>query len=165
MPTYSAVDRDDELYIQHYGILGMRWGIRKDRRARKAAIKRGRRAKPSKDYTRSIELRGRIKGGGTSKLSNKELRAAIDRINLERQYQSFTTKKPSQASKWGKAGLKKVGKMAGKAALGAAAVVLAKRGVTAASNLESLRLVDPERYRQLMLLGRLASRTASRARR
>lgn len=58
-------------FLEHFGVKGMKWGIRKDRRPRtaKAAAKKAR------------------------SLSDDELRSAVNRLNLEKQYVQLTTGK------------------------------------------------------------------------
>ena len=50
--------------IIHYGIKGMKWGVRKDR--------------------------SKSKSSAVKKMSDEDLRAAVNRLQLERQYDSLT---------------------------------------------------------------------------
>lgn len=59
-------------FIEHHGVKGMRWGVRRS----KAAIKR------SAESKRVSELRARPK----QSLTNKQLRIVNERLNLEQQF-------------------------------------------------------------------------------
>lgn len=67
-----------ETALAHYGVKGMRWGIRK--RSTTPAVP------SSEDAQKAETIRARSKAAGTNALSNAELRAAIERMNLEQQY-------------------------------------------------------------------------------
>lgn len=68
--------------IAHYGVLGMKWGVRKDRR-RSGSPRRTRREQ------REIESRKQaVKRRRT--LSEKEIRQRIERLHLERQLKELT---------------------------------------------------------------------------
>ena len=78
--------------LKHYGVLGMKWGVRKDRgvkgtrRKKKTIIKRRRQSrKPSNDHVRSRVLRKKK----ISQLSNTELQEYNHRKNLEKNYKSL----------------------------------------------------------------------------
>jgi len=84
--------------LQHYGVLGMKWGRRKNRRT-------------SSDYKKTLPLRKK----SASELSNEELTTLNKRLNLEKQYSSLN---PSRAKR-GQAAVKNV--MAGIGAVAATA--------------------------------------------
>lgn len=58
--------------LTHYGVPGMRWGVRKNR------------------------------SSGISKMSDGELKSAISRMNLEREYKKALKPKPSALASGGK---------------------------------------------------------------
>lgn len=67
-------------YLAHYGVKGMRWGVRKkDRGSSDDGPK-------SEDARRARDHRSTVKKGGTDALSNKELQELVTRLNLEQQY-------------------------------------------------------------------------------
>ena len=89
---------DENFYLQHYGIKGMKWGVKKakdsvseSRKSRAAAKK----APTSSDHDTATAARKKASQGGLSKLSNKELQDAIARMNLETQYKSLNAKNPT----------------------------------------------------------------------
>lgn len=69
--------------LQHIGVLGMKWGRRKGRT-------------PSEDHTSALSG---LKGKQAHELSNAQIRKAAERIQLERQYKSLTTKEKSEGRK------------------------------------------------------------------
>lgn len=58
--------------LAHYGVLGMKWGVR---RGRNASVK---------------------------SLSNEQLSSAVRRLELEKRYSQLTSKEKSSAAKWTK---------------------------------------------------------------
>ena len=72
-------------YLTHYGILGMKWGVRRYQ---------------NKDGTRTTEGKKRTKEK-TSPMSDDELNSKVKRLNLEKQYKNLRreTSKPSKMEK------------------------------------------------------------------
>ena len=64
-------------YLAHYGVLGMKWGVRKKSRT------------PSSDSAKVKPLRKKH----VDEMSNQELRDLNNRLQLERQYKDLTKKK------------------------------------------------------------------------
>lgn len=81
----------NELY--HFGVKGMKWGVRKDRK-RSISSKRSR--SDSKDYTESRDLLKK----SSNKLSNAELRKINERLNLEQQYSNLTTSQKKKGNRF-----------------------------------------------------------------
>ena len=86
----------DELY--HYGVLGMKWGRRKARYV-----------------TRDSKRTKNIRKKHIDEMTNKELKEANNRLQLERQYKDLTQKK-------------NVGQKAVKAFIGVAGTIVAIEG-------------------------------------
>lgn len=61
------------IVLIHYGVKGMQWGVRKDKR-------------------------GGSKSNSVKKLSDSELKARVARLNLERQYASLTSSSGNKKS-------------------------------------------------------------------
>ena len=95
----------NELY--HYGVLGMRWGVRKSRyynedgslneRGKKKQEKELNRKRKSKSYTDnqsadSVRAK-KIKEKKLDEMSNQELRDLNNRMQLESQYKQLTKRK------------------------------------------------------------------------
>lgn len=66
-------------FLAHYGIRGMKWGVRRSRSQIDSS---------SEDHRNATAARGKAKKGGVKSLSNKELQDLITRMNLEKQYSS-----------------------------------------------------------------------------
>lgn len=96
-------------FFEHYGIKGMRWGVRKD------SGSSGRKS-------------------GVSKLSNEELKSRVQRLNLEKQYSSLTRQNAGSLEKGARA-VQGILQSAGKQIVTTALVVYGgkaiKYGVTA----------------------------------
>lgn len=106
----TNVDEVVKNFLEHYGVKGMRWGIRKDTSgsssaaARKAArrapqpvvvttTKRGRikttggaRQPATDEAKRTAATRQKANMSGTKALTNAELQQAVNRMNLEQQF-------------------------------------------------------------------------------
>lgn len=75
-------------FIEHHGVKGMKWGVRRRRQA-------GTSSGTSTDAAAVAKLKGRRIGS----LSNKQLKAVNDRLNLEKQYRSLNPTKTDKAKK------------------------------------------------------------------
>jgi hypothetical protein len=74
-PVLEQAEDFVENYLAHFGVKGMKWGVRKREKA------------PSSDDASSVATkRSAIKKNGTHVLSNKELQEVVTRMNLEQQY-------------------------------------------------------------------------------
>lgn len=93
----EATPVDD--FLSHYGVKGMKWGVRKERSAvevstkerpgRKVKASGGKFHKPSEDAVVAARTRQQAKKSTTDSLSNKELQALVTRMNLEQQYSNL----------------------------------------------------------------------------
>lgn len=100
MGSTTGLNLDLESVLSHYGIKGMKWGVRRtpeqlgraraQRKAKKAAVKKQKqtdRSLPaSEDSKRASESRRIAANAGPQKLSNKELEFLVNRMNLENRY-------------------------------------------------------------------------------
>ena len=68
--------------LTHYGVLGMKWGRRKDRRSSATSSSNSR---PSNDHKRKVKLEKKK----LSELTNDEIRELNTRLQLERQYRDL----------------------------------------------------------------------------
>jgi len=87
--------------LSHYGIKGMRWGVRrsdkggsgepsdviiKSRPGKAPEVSGGHNQPPSDDAKRAAAYRQKAKASTIHSLSNQELKALVDRMNLEANY-------------------------------------------------------------------------------
>lgn len=98
--TELIVDEDLENQLEHYGIKGMRWGIRRDSPSGSHPSAGGSKTPlaPSEDHARVTEAQAKIRAGGTKTLSNQELQAVVTRMNLEQQYSRLASSPSSTNS-------------------------------------------------------------------
>jgi hypothetical protein len=93
-----------EDFLEHFGIRGMKWGVRKSQDSSGGTKRVSSRRSAGTDehqQTAAINKKAR-KGGGTKALSNKELADAISRMNLEQQYTRLSPQSPgSKAARFG----------------------------------------------------------------
>lgn len=70
--------------LQHYGVKGMKWGVRRS----EAELARSSGTKPrvSEDVKSVRKTQEKINKGGTQTLSNQELRSYLERMDLERRF-------------------------------------------------------------------------------
>ena len=74
-------------FLQHYGVLGMKWGRRKAR----SNVSSNKKPKSTKNTTTSKPKPPQ------RQLSDAELRAAVNRLRLEREYADLTYRASSRA--------------------------------------------------------------------
>lgn len=69
-------------FLEHYGVPGMKWGVRKSRNERERAQTFG----PSKDAKTKQKIQAKAQNSGLNALTNQEMQTAINRMNLEVNY-------------------------------------------------------------------------------
>lgn len=83
--TFDSVDD----VLAHFGVKGMRWGVRKNR----SSVSKARLTNQHGDYKHAHSKTP------NHKLSNKELQRRVTRLNLEKQYRDLTAKPQSKYRK------------------------------------------------------------------
>lgn len=76
--------------IMHYGVKGMKWGVRNDRGERSG--RRRARRQPAEEAKTTLKKRKRATSDA-ERLSNQELQKRIKRMELEKKYTSLTENK------------------------------------------------------------------------
>lgn len=97
-------------FLIHYGVKGMKWGVRKN--------------KSSRDYSRKAR-------NATKDLSNDELRKLVDRMRLDQQYAELSSPKAAQGRKYAKSLLENSGRTFVGAFVGAVATQAVKKAFKA----------------------------------
>lgn len=84
-------------FLEHFGVKGMKWGVRKKESRVSVATGPGGRIRttgghnrpPSSDAVKAARLRQKSKKSSVKSLSNEELATLLKRMNLERQYKDL----------------------------------------------------------------------------
>lgn len=97
--------------LEHYGVLGMKWGVRKDRRTGNRVGKPVAGTNAASRDTPSVSRSRRSRGPDPNlkDLSNEHLRLVNERMRLEQEYKRLTAMPPTKMQK----ALKKSGKILG----------------------------------------------------
>ena len=76
------------VYLEHFGVKGMRWGVRKKQEPVSTGVAK---TPMSSDAALTSKIRTKARTSGMSSLSNEELFALNQRLQLERQYSALTS--------------------------------------------------------------------------
>jgi hypothetical protein len=106
--------------LAHYGVKGMKWGVRRSKRQLDS---------DSPDAARAKATRAKIKTnrGRTDSLSNQDLRDLVQRMNLEQQYSQLSANRASFGKRFVTGVLKNVGTQQATSVLNEQATNLRKR--------------------------------------
>ena len=91
--SVSTEEPIESLY--HFGIPGMKWGVRRSRTKGTISTKKPKPDTRSEDYKRSKKIRKKK----LSQMSNTELKEINNRLQLEKQYKELTKRKPLPGKK------------------------------------------------------------------
>ena len=94
-----AMYDDDVNYLEHFGVKGMKWGVRKAKATAgsirtKHLARKAKRHPQSPEAARAHALRKQVKKKGLDSLSNSELQALNNRLNLEANYRNALKQHP-----------------------------------------------------------------------
>lgn len=100
--------------LEHHGVKGMKWGVRKDdpggNRLRRLGKKPS--SPPSEDKSRAEAVKAKVtKSGSTHALSNAELQDLVKRMNLEQQFSRMSPPRVSVGKKAAKVIVKNAGEV------------------------------------------------------
>lgn len=99
-----------EDFLAHFGVKGMRWGVRKDRSSgpqpitthsrpgKKVTAKGGGGRPPHEDAKRAVALAQKARSSTTHSLSNEELKDLLTRLDLESRYTKLNPPKKTVKS-------------------------------------------------------------------
>jgi hypothetical protein len=108
-------------HLQHFGVKGMHWGVRK--KSPKEA--------PSADSKRSTALLARAKRSKPKALTNKQLQDAINRMQLEQNFKRLAVNEKPAVTRWISSTLLEIGKREVQTAVAKkAATIVAKKLAT-----------------------------------
>ena len=82
--TFAEIGKN---FLDHHGVKGMRWGVRKKRTAA---------VEPAKKVVGKTKTDNE---GGSQAMSDRRLKQVINRMNMEKQYKELTKPPPSKAQK------------------------------------------------------------------
>ncbi len=103
------MDSEIEDFLEHYGVKGMKWGVRK--RVSNAVTKaRGGPKLPDSADAAEAKVSKKKAKNNVGSLSNKELQALVTRMNLEQQYSRLAVGDRGPAQKFIADTLTNVGK-------------------------------------------------------
>jgi hypothetical protein len=111
MSNYAEVGGE---FLEHYGVLGMKWGVQNDRPSTKVSTESktsssgkakvkttgGERHPASADAMKVAGSKQKLKKSGTDSLSNKELQDLSTRMNLEVQVNRLNKETKSSGQKF-----------------------------------------------------------------
>lgn len=106
--------------LAHHGVKGMKWGVRKNRSnptavtlnsrpGRKIKTSGGQNQPASRDAKAAARIRQRAKASSVDSLSNADLKALVNRMQLERQYSQLKSDRAGFGERFAKGVLQKVG--------------------------------------------------------
>lgn len=91
---------DDEFLLEHSGVKGMKWGVRKPRDEKARAKQFGPKAKKEVKTSSDFKATEKYRGQDPRSLTNKQLKELNERMNLEKNYaQNYAKINPSKAKR------------------------------------------------------------------
>lgn len=85
-----------EYELYHYGVLGMKWGVRRSQAKLNRIQKKAKRQNWSEDATEAAKIRTKK----PKQMSNSELKKINERTRLENEYKNLNSRKPSAGKKF-----------------------------------------------------------------
>ena len=118
---------NNELY--HYGVLGMKWGVRKSRPSSSGSSKRKKKTNElSPDFKERTKRKSDLKNRRT--LSDEELKRKIERLKMEREFKELTKEDIDPGKKFASEVMSSAGKKVLTAAAAGAMAYAVKSAMT-----------------------------------
>lgn len=93
LDAFITADEEALAAFEHHGILGMKWGKREAEGASDAP-----KETDSTDSREVSRVKAKVSANGLNSLSNPELKALTNRLNLEKQYSDLTKQPPKKTA-------------------------------------------------------------------
>ena len=90
----------EQNYLYHYGVLGMKWGVRRSRKASAKAGRKSAKQKKEESYSEDYKRVKALKKKKLYEMSNAEIRELNNRMQLETQYKDLKKKNVSKGQKF-----------------------------------------------------------------
>ena len=90
----SGIARQVEDFLAHFGVLGMKWGVRRQ----SIGVTGARHV--SVEAATAKNLQEQVRRSGTQSLSNRDLQTLVTRLNLERQYSQLNQQQVGQGRRF-----------------------------------------------------------------
>lgn len=138
---------DEYLTIEHHGIKGMRWGVRKQKEPGTERPRKPKKVKPLIKQFRSVAKARRSQRKAAKRvaiLSNEELQARIDRLRKEKELRELTESEVAPGRKAIKDFFKDAGKSLGKAIVTGGLWYVAKSVAKGFKSSEGKTTYDPQ---------------------
>lgn len=100
----------EQNYLYHYGVLGMKWGVRRSRKKAAKAERKSAKQRKEESYSEDYKRVKALKKKKLYEMSNAEIRELNNRMQLETQYKDLKKKNVSKGQKFVTEVLTDVGK-------------------------------------------------------
>lgn len=132
----------DDMILEHVGVKGMRWGIRKSEvtvssRGKKLKTSGGRGVPAHPDALRAHKIGQIVKKSGSKSVSNQDLKTYADRLQLEQNVSRLTSQPTSRSTKFIKDVLSQSGKSLASEGVNKGAKEVGKRALVFAKSKRS----------------------------
>lgn len=101
------VQMTDEEFLQHYGVKGMKWGVRRSQAELDRAA--GRRSSRGRLGSSSRRRKKRSSAPSASSMDDQTLRKRINRLKMEKEYSELTSRDTSKGKQFAKKALTAAG--------------------------------------------------------